>query len=391
MKNKLAKSGIVTALAALALVAAQGCSKTETTAEEVKPWDKLPMSMYLAWNSLPDSDFISRIDFANFDNVYFMDRDRWKSQEEFDNTIDDIIASDGKTMPSCNKNLYKYAIAQAHEAGTTALLCMTSDMAYGACDSIRRPKLVKALTLAVEDFGADGIDIDWESDLYNHNLVNHTLLMEGLRESLDSLGKANNRKYYLTTALSPEGSYYPDELRIRMGEAVDWINVMSYDIGGGIWEDSALHNTPLKIIADSMTNYWGVIPPEKLHLGLASYGFKYTNLLPGEPHPADRRMTDYARYAVYDELLPLIFHNDQWRHEYDSIQKQYYFINDAEHGFITCETPETVVHKFIYADEAGFGGTFWWEYSKDIAPDNNGGDKWMHILVPKHTRRESYK
>ena len=61
-----------------------------------------------------------------------------------------------------------------------------------------------------------------------------------------------------------------------------------------------------------------------------------------------------------------------------------YYINDALHSFITIETPETVAYKFEYAADAGLGGTFWWEYAKDIVPDNNGGKKWKHILVPDH-------
>ena len=48
------------------------------------------------------------------------------------------------------------------------------------------------------------------------------------------------------------------------------------------------------------------------------------------------------------------------------------------------ETPESVVHKFDFTVSAGLGGTFWWEYAKDIVPDNDGSPRWRHILVPTH-------
>ena len=90
-------------------------------------------------------------------------------------------------------------------------------------------------------------------------------------------------------------------------------------------------------------------------------------------------------------MLPHLYGNTAWRVEYDPVDKMNYFINDATRSFITMETPGTIAYKFDYAVEAGLGGTFWWEYAKDLVPDNNGSHYWHHILVPTHRQISSRK
>lgn len=393
MRNKLFTGILVPALAAALAASVFSCSKPAGEApESVAPWDKQAMSTYLFLRGSDgiDSNFISKVDFENFDNVYFINYERWDSEAACDSIFEEVLAHGGAAFPISNPAALRYGIDEAHKAGTKALITSCSEIEYGACDPARRAKLVKSLIELVKEYDADGIDIDWEANLYP-NLDKHTALMEELRASLDSLGEVNNRKYYLTTALSIECQYFPEELRERMGKAVDWVNLMAYDTGGGIWDKTARHNTPAQLYADSIDNNWKTVPREKLHLGLASYGFKYDNLLPYETIPDDKEMTDYGYYISYNEAVPFIYNNRAWRAEFDPVEKCYYFINDAAKSFITIDTPETLIYKYQLAADKGLGGTFWWEYSKDIVPDKTGGDKWVHTLIPNHIRKESYK
>lgn len=369
-----------------------GCSDRQAATEEpINPWDRQAMSTYLYMGSpFIDSVFISRVDFSNFDNVYLIDRDKWTSADEFDATVDSIVAVGGAAFPLAKRDIYRYAVDEGHRAGANILLTLGNDAGYAACDSLRRAKYVKALMQAVDHYGFDGIDIDWEANLAP-NLDKHTALMEDLRQSLDSLGAAKNRKYYLSTALTIAAQYPDESLRERMGKAVDWVNMMSYDSGGGVWGAKATHNTPVQVYADSIDNNWKNVPREKLHLGLASYGFQYHGLMPGEPVAEGKTTWDYGYYVNYSTVVPMIYNNASWRPEYDSVQKVYYFINDSEPGFITCDTPETLMHKYQLAVDKGLGGTFWWEYAKDIVPDANGGHKWSHSLIPAHKRKKNYK
>lgn len=391
MKNKLFDC-TAAAMSAVALLAGVSCTKPAAGAtEEVKPWDCQAMSTYLYMgHTFVDSTFLTRVDFDNFDNVYLIDQPVWESTEDFDNSIDSILAAGGAAFPFARPDNYRFATEEAHKAGTKVLFTTGTDALHASCDSVRRAKFVKALVQAADYYDMDGVDVDWEEGLYP-NLDKHTALMEELRAALDSLGNEKGRKYYLTTALSIECQYFPEELRKRLGEAVDWINMMSYDTGGGIWANKGTHNTPVQLYADSIESNWRNVPREKLHLGLASYGFQYHGLTPGETVPEGKSTGDYGHYVNYNTVVPLIYNNRNWYPVYDDVEKCYYFVNDAEPGYITCDTPETLMYKYQLAADKNLGGTFWWEYCKDIVPAKDGGHKWVHTLIPDHKRKESYK
>lgn len=383
---------LMPAVAALLLASCTAATSDTSAPEDIKPWDRQAMStyIYISGKQPVDSAFVSAIDFENFDNVYLMGREVWAQQTDFDRAADSILSDKNSFYPLDHPEIFSYAVDEAHKAGTKALITFGSEVMFGA-DSVNRPKLVKILTDVMESVDADGIDIDWEAGLYPDNYESHRLLLETLRTSLDSLGAAKNRQYYLSTAIAVRPGIYPEELLARMGKAVDIINLMSYDLGGGIWSSAASHNTPYEVIAEAVDTRWNMVPREKLHLGLASYGFQYEGLLPEEEIPAGATMSDIGKYVNYSTVVPYIYNNRAWRAEYDASQRVYYFINDAKKGFISIETPETLMHKYQLAADRGLGGTFWWEYHKDIVPDKTGSGKWVHTLVPPHKRRESYK
>ncbi len=363
------------------------CSATGV--EEVKPWDRLPMSMYIWRTALMDSAEIERIDFDNYDIVYLMDGAFWKSPEHFRTNADSVARTPGAIIPLSMPERYRQAVRLAHDNGTIAMLTGGDDLMYGAMDDDLTETLVGALVRTVDEIGFDGIDVDWEGGVHA-NLPRHTHLLSRLRHGLDSLGERNKRKYYVSTALST-GTKYPDSLRAKFSEAVDHINLMSYDMGGGVWSNKATHNSPLDVIARRFDENWYDIPREKLHLGLASYGFIYTGLQPGEVVPAGKSTSHYGKYTNYNNELPKLYGSHKWKRVYEEGPAMYYFIAPDSSAFLTMELPETVVKKFELAAKAGLGGTFWWEFGKDIVDDKNGSNKWQHILVPDHKQTGRYK
>ena len=349
---------------------------------EIRSCDRLPMSAYIWQGNLRDSDFVNHIDFGNFDMVYLMDKSMWQSRDDFDRTIDSILADRDAIAPLTKRDLFALSVDSAHAAGTKALWSVGNDLLYTSLDDVRLDKMCRVLAKTVDIMDFDGLDIDWEIDVWRH-FDRHALLMASLRKSLDSLSNITGKKYLLSSALSAEANY-PDEHRKTFADAVDHINLMAYDLGGCLWRDYATHNTPMQIISDNIDKYWYGFPRNKLHLGLASYGFMYNGILPGEKVPEGKTIGDYGRFVDYYAMLPYLYGNSAWRVQYDPVDKMNYFIDDKSHSFITMETPESVVHKFDFTVSAGLGGTFWWEYAKDIVPDNDGSPRWRHILVPTH-------
>lgn len=357
----------------------------EDVDDNIKACDRQPMSTYIEHTCIKDSDFVMRIDYDNFDYMYLMDAVHWDSQAEFDATIDDILANDGKGFRMAKPELYKLLIDEAHKVGTKVIFCFINNYADICVDSVRREKAAKAVALAVKNYDFDGIDIDWEGDIYEH-IDKHAAFLCDLRDALDNVAKTTGKKYYLTTAHSIECKY-PQELQAKVSDAIDWVNLMSYDIGGCLWRDYATHNTPLKLIKDCVDRNWQWLPRNKLHLGLAGYGFIYKGILPGEVLPKGQTLESCGRYIVYNEALYYIYNNRWWEQHYDPEERVSYFMKKGEKEFITIETPQTLAEKFEYAAEAGLGGTFWWEYRQDIVPDKDGGYKWTHLLMPTHKLR----
>lgn len=137
----------------------------------------------------------------------------------------------------------------------------------------------------VEKNGYDGIDMDWEITLDKEL---HARMMALLRERFDELSERTGRYYYLTTALSIDHEY-DRALADRLAGAVDWINIMSYDMCDGVWGSTPSHNTSMERMRSKL-EHWKVFDKRKLCLGLANYGFYYKGLKPGRK-PTGRCVT----------------------------------------------------------------------------------------------------
>lgn len=195
------------------------------------------------------------------------------------------------------------------------------------------------------------------------------------REKLNVLESRKNRKMYLTTALH-SWQRYSKELAEKVSRSLDWINIMTYDMGGGIWGNVPTHNTPLdRIITDLKA--WEMFDKSKLCIGLANYGFFYKGIKPGQK--IEGKLDKYGRYIGYNEAMA-VFSSD-WKEVKDPQAKVSYFINEKQQEFITLETKETIRTKAEWVKENGFRGAFWWEFSYDeILPDSKDGKIRHHLI-----------
>ena len=140
------------------------------------------------------------------------------------------------------------------------------------------PKLRKAFAKdclkAVEEFGLDGIDIDWEYPTQNSagiscspdDTKNFTLLMRDLRKALGS-------KRLLTIATVASGEYIDFPSCIKY---LDFVNVMAYDMGNPPVHHAPLYSSPItgwmstsKAIESHLQKG---IPARKLVMGMPFYG-----------------------------------------------------------------------------------------------------------------------
>lgn len=77
---------------------------------------------------------------------------------------------------------------------------------------------------------------------------------------------------------------------------------MTYDLGGGNWKVTPSFNTPMTKVEQNLEK-WNVFSPHKLCIGLASYGYKYTNLQLGERIKSISEIRKHSSYITYPAII----------------------------------------------------------------------------------------
>ena len=253
-------------------------------------------------------------------------------------------------------------IENAHRNKVKVILSIGggANFAHIADTQTGRKKFAKAATAFVDKFGYDGIDIDWEAKMTRRK---HALLMKELRIALNALSATHSgRKYYLTTALHAWQRGYKPELVKSLCDSLDWINIMSYDLGGGTWGYTPSHNAPLSKIKTYMQAWLKAgFPAKKFCLGFPSYGFIYSNIKPGEKSPA--RLKGKGQYIAWKKFVKLL--DSGWKTHYDKKAQAYYYFSPSGDQFITMDNNKSLAAKLTWIWGKKFRGIFWWELQYD--------------------------
>lgn len=218
-----------------------------------------------------------------------------------------------------------------------------------AADPYKRKAFAEDCRRIVDEYGLDGIDIDWEypgSGLAGissspKDKDNYILLMKDLRNSL------GNDKL-LTLASPATVSFY--EFKPIM-PYVDFVNIMAYDLNRPPYHHSALFRSEL---SGEMTADEGVrahiesgIPAEKIVLGVPFYGHG--------------KKGEYPDFINYKDIKVV----DGMKEMYDEIACMPYIVNESGDMVICFDNPESLKRKCEYVNEYGLAGIMFWDYSGD--------------------------
>lgn len=326
--------------------------------------------------SLLSREELSNPGYDVFHFIYLMATPDWKGldfdrpQEVVDGYADGFdYRKQGGNMP-----LVPLMIEKAHDSNTKILLCFGGQQEFVPFleNPDRISKFVGYMVRLVENNGYDGIDIDWEITLDKEL---HARMMRELRDSLDALSKRTGKSYYLTTALSID-HVYDRALADKLIGAVDWINIMSYDMCDGVWGSTPSHNTSMERMRSKL-EHWNVFDRKKLCLGLANYGFYYKGLKPGQK--ADGPLRNYGSYITYKEFLPKLA--DGWTEEYDPVAEVSYYFSPDRGEFVTIDSPASIRSKIEWIVASGYRGAFWWEFHHDYVAPGAGNPVGSHYLI----------
>ena len=330
---------------------------------------------YSVDSRLESKEEIDKSDFSNFQFVYLMAGPKWNIAD-FDLSQDEIIEKLVKHHQyevSVNEKiaLVPYLINKVHADSCRILISFPGTIFDKiAEDDSRRIKFANMMAEFVKKYDYDGVELDWEKTV---DLKLHYEFMKDIRFALDKQEQYLQKPLYLTSALNFAEKYTQAEAD-SVSKYVDFLNVMMYDMGGGIWDSVATYNTPLQLMKD-FSKRWDVFDPQKLCIGLASYGFYYKGISPGEK--TEKALNNYGRYMDYNELPPLL--RPGWTEEYNPIEFVSYFFSPDRKEFITMDNQQSLYSKMEWIFSKNYKGVFWWEFHSDF--QMLGDRKGTHALM----------
>ena len=219
-----------------------------------------------------------------------------------------------------------------------------------AADKHLRRSFAKDCKRVMKEYNLDGIDIDWEYPTSRaagisaspDDTDNFTLLMHDLRKAL-------GRKALLTLA-SVSSANFVDFPAIL--EYIDFVNIMSYDMGGAPKHHTALYSSPnTNMSADDAVkaHLKAGVPMSKLVLGMAFYGR-------GGGKGGFPNFMDYNRIPRQSDK-----YEERWDY-----QAQAPYLVDMDGRFVFgFESPRSLAAKCRYVRQKGMKGAMYWEYSGD--------------------------
>lgn len=344
-------------------------------------------SCYVVGGGLEDRAQVQQTRFSQYDFIYLFAGPPWKA-EDMDEGRDRVLARVAEhAYPQQEKGngLVPLFIEHAHRGETKVLIGMAGgDLPATVTDERRLANYVEFCKAFVRKYDYDGIEIDWEEKV---DLRAHARLMKALRRGLDELGaEQGGRRYFLTTALH-YWRRYDKELADALSREVDWINVMCYDMGGGIWggysqgRPTPGHNCPLDAMRLDMDAWLEVFDRRKLLIGLANYGFCYRGLAPGALglRGNSLRGDERCRYIHWTEVDRLV--EDGWREEFDRTARVSYYFSPDGRNFVTIDNHRSHDDKLDWIQDRGFRGVFWWHFQSDYRPARREERFTRHELI----------
>ncbi|KAF9479509.1 hypothetical protein BDN70DRAFT_806951 [Pholiota conissans] len=279
----------------------------------------------------------------------------------------------GNNLYGCLKQLYLLKLQQRNLKVLLSIggwtYSQSGNFNFVTSASSRATFVTSAVQL-IEDYGFDGIDIDFEYPSNSAQGQGLADLMTALRTAFNNLAsqKGDSTPYLLTAAVAAGAANYANLVVPQMNSALSFWNLMAYDYAGS-WLTFADNQANLYggartgFNTDSAVKYYtsSGATPGKIVMGVPLYGhaFENTNGL-GQPYSGIGPGTIEAGIYSY-KALPLagaqVFEN--------TTDVSSYSYNSATKELVSYDTPNIVKIKAQYINSKGLGGSMFWELSTD--------------------------
>lgn len=266
----------------------------------------------------------------------------------------------------------------------------------------------------VREGGVDGVDIDWEypgggghpdNTVREGDQERFTLLLQAVRDALDTAGEEDGKTYHLSTAMSADPETASGLEHGTLSNLLDFTSIMTFDYRGG-FSDSTGHQSPLyENPNDPSSNAaaWNVSAalqwyvdqgwdPGQLNMATPFYGRSFANVEPPSgdfgngvddglyqkfsgtgsgsfpPDTQESGIYDYWDIATSGgerSTGQVDLSQPGWETMYDDTAVSSWSYNQDESLMISHETPQSVETKMNWLSNSDYGGTMIWALSHD--------------------------
>lgn len=242
-----------------------------------------------------------------------------------------------------------------------------------------RKRFVASAVQALQDYGLDYIDLDWEypgggglpgNAVSPNDPSNFVLLLEEFQTQFAQHYPDPKDRPYVTIAAACSANVYTRYRLKEMAPLLKYINLMCYDFAGP-WSPVAEHQANLYPrqkngvhSADEAIKYFvqAGVPAGKLVLGVPFYGREFS-LCPGLLHPFHGTGVGSWEAGVYDykDLVGKTGYRSFWERSTNST----YLYSQTGRSLISYDDHRSVAYKMEYVRRAALGGAMLWEISGD--------------------------
>ena len=303
----------------------------------------------------------------------------------------DLYLLKGETdLLSTNIASGKSIIELAKRHGTKVVLSIggwetSNNFPQVSADPQKRENFAHWCVKHIQQFGFDGIDIDWEFPGYkqhkgtDQDRENFTILLQTVRDSLQTLEDKSGKSLLLTVSLPAAAVHLLDIEVDKISSIVDYLNIMTYDLHGS-WGKISNHNSALYGPAqgDSARCLDGAfklyhethnVPSDKITLCAAFFGYSYTNCseIYGEHQGADTSLFKAGEDILYMQIAEKM---DLFERYWDAKAQAPYLISKSNSTLISLDDEESVALKSDYVIEKNAGGIIIWPLMGDYLKDS---------------------
>ena len=266
----------------------------------------------------------------------------------------------------------------AYEKGVRIVMCVSgthengTNLATISGNDELRAIFVTSIIEAIQKYNFAGVDIDWEYP--TDNGTKFTTLMADIYAAVKEYDSE-----LLVTAAIPAGPFsYPKYSLKKSIEYMDYINMMSYDMGcEQMYHHAALYKSTMTYNGCSVEESVNVfknlgVPLDKMIIGAAFYGrrtdvttFNYnssTGLATGSVNKNGTVGASIGYTSIYNTYLK---EGSSAKVYWDNTAKANYIYDANTKTFVTYESEKSLQAKCEYVMSKGVKGIMWWDYGSD--------------------------